>query len=52
VVRLEIEDHHALAAGDAQARLALCLRVRPHVLVLDERMPLMSGLEMLVRIRT
>lgn len=52
VMKLQRSGHHVVAAGDGQAGLELCLRERPDVLVLDVRMPIMSGLEVLHTIRT
>lgn len=52
VMTLEHSGHQVLAVDNGASGLELCLRERPDVLVLDERMPLMSGLEVLATIRT
>lgn len=49
--KLELEGFSVATAADGAAGLRLAEKFRPHVLLLDLRMPVMSGEEMLARMR-
>jgi len=48
---LEEEGYRALAASDGEQGLRLVERLKPHVALVDLRMPRMSGMEVLAKIR-